>query len=162
MNWSELYSMQRKLDNYIEAQHDLSGRDIFKEKSLALLVELGELANETRCFKFWSTKSRNDKSVILEEYVDGVHFLLSLGLEKGFEYRGGNNLAACAANETDQFNRVFSASIEFREYPTEVNYKALFEYFVQLGELLGFEEKAIQKAYLEKNEINYERQDQGY
>ncbi|GAA0601117.1 dUTP diphosphatase [Virgibacillus siamensis] len=161
MDWSELYSMQKQLDNYIEAQHDLSGRDVFKEKSLALLVELGELANETRCFKFWSTKQRSDISVILEEYVDGVHFLLSLGLEKGFEYHGGSGTVPCES-ETDQFNRVFSATTEFREHPTETNYITLFEYFVQLGELLGFEEKAIQKAYLEKNEINYERQDQGY
>lgn len=161
MDWSELYSMQRQLDNYIESQHDLSGRDIFKEKSLALLVELGELANETRCFKFWSTKSKSEASVILEEYVDGIHFLLSLGLEKGLEYQGGNDTVP-AESETDQFNRVFDASVVFRAQPTKVNYITLFEHYVQLGELLGFSEKAIQKAYLKKNEINYERQNQGY
>lgn len=161
MDWSELYSMQRQLDNYIESQHDLSGRDIFKEKSLALLVELGELANETRCFKFWSTKAKSKASVILEEYVDGIHFLLSLGLEKGLEYQGGNDTVP-AESETDQFNRVFDASVVFRAQPTKVNYITLFEYYVQLGELLGFSEKAIQRAYMKKNEINYERQNQGY
>src|SRR5688500_20051556 len=55
--------------------------DVFREKCLALLVELGELANETRCFKFRSKKPRNDDSVLLEEYVDNRHFRLSLGLE---------------------------------------------------------------------------------
>ncbi|WP_077327370.1 dUTP diphosphatase [Virgibacillus siamensis] len=161
MDWQTLYNMQEQLDKYIESQHDLSGRNLFQEKSLALLVELGELANETRCFKFWSTKPRNERSIILEEYVDGIHFLLSLGLEKGMIFSRVNP-SAPVGSETDQFNRVYDASVLFRQEPTEVNYAALFEYYVQLGELLGFDEEAIQQAYLKKNEINYERQDQGY
>ena len=51
---------------------------------LALLVEIGELANETRSFKFWSVKPASEKKIILEEFVDGIHFILSLGIECGF------------------------------------------------------------------------------
>ncbi|MBP1947739.1 dUTP diphosphatase [Virgibacillus litoralis] len=161
MDWSELYTMQKQLDNYIESQHDLTGKDIFEEKNLALLVELGELANETRCFKFWSKKPRNEDAVILEEYVDGIHFILSLGLEKGYEYtstRTGNS----SRSETEQFNHVFNACVIFKQQPTQANYEVLFEYYLQLGELLGFDEEAVQDAYLKKNEINYERQNKGY
>src|SRR5699024_11734252 len=86
MNWNELYEMQRKLDMYIEENHSLVKEGIFPKKLLALLVELGELANETRCFKFWSTKPPSQKQVILEEYVDVLHFILSLGLEAGFRF----------------------------------------------------------------------------
>src|SRR5699024_7652437 len=82
MNWKLLFEKQVELDAYITNNHDLSGSDLFEKKILALFVELGELANETRCFKFWSMKERNSNSVILEEYVDNIHFLLSLGLEK--------------------------------------------------------------------------------
>jgi dimeric dUTPase (all-alpha-NTP-PPase superfamily) len=50
----------------------------------ALLVELGEFANETRCFKFWSLKPASPKEVvILDEYADGMHFFLSLGIPLG-------------------------------------------------------------------------------
>ena len=48
---------------------------------MALLVER-ELANETRSFKFWSTKGPSANEIILEEYVDSIHFLLSLLIEK--------------------------------------------------------------------------------
>ncbi|MGP4108359.1 dUTP diphosphatase [Virgibacillus sp. L01] len=161
MDWSALYTMQKQLDNYIESQHDLTGKDLFKEKQLALLVELGELANETRCFKFWSKKPRNDENVILEEYVDGVHFILSLGLEKGYEYIS-TRTEKSSTSETEQFNLVFSACVLFKQQPTRENYESLFEYYLQLGELLGFDEKAVQDAYLKKNEVNYERQNQGY
>lgn len=161
MDWSALYTTQKQLDYYIEAQHDLIDKDMFEEKSLALLVELGELANETRCFKFWSTKPRNEESIILEEYVDGLHFILSLGLEKNYYY-SSKVLKAVSNNETEQFNQIFQACVTFKQYPTMPHYETLFECYLQLGELLGFSEESIQHAYLRKNEINYERQNQGY
>ncbi|WP_164668417.1 dUTP diphosphatase [Virgibacillus doumboii] len=161
MDWSELYSMQKSLDDYIESQHELANKDLFQEKYLALLVELGELANETRCFKFWSTKSRNDKEVILEEYVDGIHFIMSLGLEKGYQYTG-DTIGTTENTETQQFNLVFEACNSFKLQPTEQNYQSMFEIYLQLGELLGFDEASVQGAYFKKNEINYDRQNQGY
>ena len=84
MQLTKLYSMQRELDSYIQQQRDEQS-DVFLEKGLALLVELAELANETRCFKFWSLKGPSENTIILEEYVDSIHFLLSLGIEKGFD-----------------------------------------------------------------------------
>ena len=57
MNISELYEMQRELDNRICKEHRLEGMNLVPSKILALQVELGELANETRCFKFWSSRA---------------------------------------------------------------------------------------------------------
>ncbi|HAQ08050.1 MAG TPA: dUTPase, partial [Bacillus bacterium] len=85
MNIEKLFRMQKELDRHIELQHGLVEEDLFDRKILALLVELGELANETRCFKFWSLKPSSEKQVILEEFVDGIHFILSLGIECGFD-----------------------------------------------------------------------------
>src|SRR3954469_23285631 len=84
MQLETLFEMQAGLDRYIEENHQLENEDLFNRKVLALLVEIGELANETRCFKFWSVKPPSDKQVILEEFVDGVHFILSLGIECDF------------------------------------------------------------------------------
>lgn len=39
-------------------------------------MEFGELANETRCFKYWSIKPMSDKEVILEEYIDCLFMIL--------------------------------------------------------------------------------------
>jgi len=161
LNWEQLFTTQKQLDTYIEKNHALTETDIFQEKYLALLVELGELANETRCFKFWSNKPRSDKSVILEEYVDGVHFILSLGLEKKLHYKV-EKLERTTLSETQQFNAVFEAAGVFKNDPTQLNYATLFTKFLQLGELLGFTEEDIQRAYFKKNEINYERQNKGY
>ncbi len=70
----------------LQKEHDLQPKKIVKKKKmLALLVEIGELANETRCFKYWSNKPASEREVILEEYVDGLHFILSIGIDLGID-----------------------------------------------------------------------------
>ncbi|GIO21726.1 dUTP diphosphatase [Oceanobacillus sp. J11TS1] len=163
MDWNQLFEMQQELDTYIENNHDLSEVNLFHEKHLALLVELGELANETRCFKFWSTKPRNDQQVILAEYVDVLHFLMSIGIEKDFYYQSGGKLdLEDDITESECFYQVYAKAIAYREIPTNENYQQLFSWTLQLGNQLGFTDKDIQQAYLEKNQINYQRQDEGY
>jgi dimeric dUTPase (all-alpha-NTP-PPase superfamily) len=153
--------MQKELDTYITNHHQLADENLFEEKVLALLVELGELANETRCFKFWSTKAKSNKDVILEEYVDNIHFLLSIGLEKGYAFAQittpNNQL-----DGTKTFNDVFKKVLHFYEKQTEKAYVHMFQAYVSLAQLLGFTEADIMKAYHEKNEVNYARQQNGY
>jgi dimeric dUTPase (all-alpha-NTP-PPase superfamily) len=55
MNLSKLFELQRQLDARIEKEHPRKpGEDRLAKKILALQVELGELANEARFFKYWS------------------------------------------------------------------------------------------------------------
>ncbi|MDC3415723.1 dUTP diphosphatase [Aquibacillus salsiterrae] len=161
MNWKQLFDMQKQLDNYIQANHQLVNSDLFDQKVLALLVEIGELANETRVFKFWSNKAPSEMSQILEEYVDGLHFILSLGIEKGFQNiqvtpQPSNN------NLTDMFNEVFEEVIVFKQKPSKENYSNLFTAYLTLGKSLSFDESSIQQAYFDKNKVNHQRQDTGY
>lgn len=161
MNWDTLFSMQKNLDDYIAKNHHLEGQVLLEERFLALLVELGELANETRCFKFWSTKSRSDTEVILEEYVDNIHFLLSIGLHKGYEFSQIDHSIG-EESETKAFNQVFAKCLEFYHHQSEENYLHMFRGYLHLAKLLGFSENDIIEAYHKKNEVNYERQETGY
>ncbi|HFK2719144.1 TPA: dUTP diphosphatase, partial [Escherichia coli] len=77
--------MQRVLDDHIEQEHPrVEGEDRLTKKILSLHIEIGEMANELpEIFKFWSNK-KNDYDKALKEYVDGLHFLLSIGNELNF------------------------------------------------------------------------------
>jgi dimeric dUTPase (all-alpha-NTP-PPase superfamily) len=162
MNFTKLYTMQKELDLHIENTHQLQEDKLVDKKILALLVEIGELANETRCFKFWSLKPPAPKEKILEEFVDGIHFILSLGLECGFENReiGSENQNNVAV--TEQFLKVFELISAFKETRSLESYQNLFSAYLSLGELLGFSHHDIEQAYIQKNEVNYERQENGY
>ncbi|ARA98598.1 dUTP diphosphatase [Geobacillus thermodenitrificans] len=193
MNLQKLFEMQRQLDAHIEKEHPRQeDEDRLSKKILALQVELGELANEARFFKYWSNDQKprtrievvtgqkmvdgviepivEYKNPLLEEYVDGLHFLLSIGLEiaepQKIDIARWN--AAEADNITEQFLHVMTHAINLGNtlrnnisyYPFE--YEWLFLRYIQLGEMLGFTWEQIEEAYLQKNAINHERQNNGY
>lgn len=161
MDLVKLYKIQKELDNRIQEEHNLEGKDLISSKILALQVELGELANETRCFKFWSNKESSPKEIVLEEYVDCLHFILSIGLDTDFadldlsKINNSNDLI-------EQFQDIFVGIITFQYEPKMENYKNLFDNFLLLGRKLGFTKEEIYNSYLEKNKINHQRQDNGY
>lgn len=99
MEIKELLEMQKKLDNAIlkkqvepltssiEQQKYLYEKlngDLLTERILALSVEVGELANATRCFKYWSLKDSEPVERVLDEYADCLHFMLSIAHSLNF------------------------------------------------------------------------------
>lgn len=201
MNLNNLFEIQAKLDERIREEHNLQGVDLLDKKILALKVELGELANNWRGFKFWSKdqEPRNkdvrchackgkggfiytdeyqqatepfeecmycegtgiqEKNPLLEEYVDCLHFILSIGLECQFE--DGEFYTTHRENAVDQFNKLFDKVGDFSQYHTKGNYEWLFCLFLGLSDFLGFTWEQVEQAYLDKNKINHERQEQGY
>lgn len=163
MDLLQLFKLQKELDDRIVKEHDLQPKKLLKEKMLALLVEIGELANETRCFKYWSNKPASEREVILEEYVDGLHFILSIGIDLGIDK---NFLFyKCAQTNKTQveiFLDTYAKVIRFTDQPSITNYIELFTSYLRLGQALEFEQEEIEKAYLDKNEVNHQRQTQGY
>ncbi|MEH7376097.1 dUTP diphosphatase [Neobacillus drentensis] len=163
MQLEKLFHMQKALDTHIEEKHNLQDEDLFDRKVLALLVEIGELANETRSFKFWSVKPSSLKEVILEEFVDGVHFILSLGIECGFDaVKIDLNVQELSVNVTEQFLSVFDRISIFQKSKGLDDYIKLFKSYLQLALLLGFTNQDIERAYFQKNEVNYLRQQNNY
>lgn len=161
MNFSKLFKLQENLDNHILQQRGLDNKSLTSKKILALQVEIAELANETRCFKFWSDKGPSNKNIILEEYVDCLHFILTLGLEKQF------NDIEIETKElqydiTAQFLNLYVDINDFIVSSSRDHYLTLFEDFLSLGKSLGFSIDEIEEAYIEKNSINHKRQIEGY
>ncbi|WP_108669535.1 dUTP diphosphatase [Peribacillus acanthi] len=175
MNLQKLFEAQRKLGKV--GLFNYKGEDRFNKLVLALLVELGECANEWRGFKFWSkdqeprTKVQIHKSAsngpfyknpLLEEYVDGLHFVLELGIELGFSNQISNIKPIQNQTIEQQFiwiNVKATALINYQSLPM---YQYLVANYIGLGEMLGFTWEQIEQAYFEKHEINIERQENGY
>lgn len=162
MNIQRLLQVQKKLNDRILKEHDLVGEDLFHEQQLAFLVELAELANETRCFKYWSIKPSSERAVILEEYVDGLHFILTIGLTLGFTDWQVEKTYPYKESMTEQFLHVMECMHELSAKKTKESYLNVVATFFGLGHQLGFTYEEIEKSYLEKNKINHKRQDEGY
>ncbi|NOG28628.1 dUTP diphosphatase [Lysinibacillus fusiformis] len=161
MNIQQLFMMQKELDDFIEQTQNIQ-QNVFQEKGLALMVELAELANETRCFKFWSTKEPSAREIILEEYVDSIHFILSLGLLKNYTTIEKWPVIEEQRHLTATFLETQGAILAFIQQPTEDRYLAIWQCYGLLAYNLGFTFEDVVRAYIEKNEENYNRQRTGY
>src|SRR5690625_4753467 len=138
MNIKKLFHIQKRLNDRIIQEHQLADQDLFHEKKLAFLVELGELANETRCFKYWSRQSASDRALILEEYIDGLHFILTIGLAYDFTNWSVQAFYPHKESMTEQFLEIMKKTHELNENRTKENYLALVAAFFGLGTQLGF------------------------
>lgn len=209
MNLQKLFEAQAELDAFIEQQHPtLPGENRLEKKVLALLVELGECANEWRGFKFWSNDQEsntfvpNPKDVclkcsgtgmldeekefierrfcddcdgcgnhyhnaLLEEFVDCLHFILSIGNDLHFDYEEFLKRQAAMAGDINLlFIDVMASTTEIiLHYRTDFARYSLYatlRRFLKIGRKLGFTEEQIEEAYWKKYEINKQRQRDGY
>jgi len=162
-NFETIRKMQAELDKYILINHELAEVDTYERRVIALLVELGELANETRCFKYWSTKLPSEREIILEEYVDGIHFLVSLGNTLRVELN--EDMFKRHIKDIDinkQFIALFSGIASLSTNIKVDHYNEVFNNYINLGYSLGFDLDEIYQGYIEKNKVNYERQESNY
>jgi dimeric dUTPase (all-alpha-NTP-PPase superfamily) len=111
-----------------------------------------------------------DKNPLLEEYVDCLHFVLSIGLELAEEWVVEENYevyrcvkdAWNVENTIEQFLVVNKELAYFSIDYDVIHYVELVSQFLGLGEMLGFTWEQTEQAYFKKNEVNHKRQDSGY
>lgn len=128
--------------------------------STCLKNSLLELMNELPTyFKHWKKTAVDNKEKALEEYVDCLHFAVSLlNYYEKFdhkyyyhpEYDDCKNDSDTSLDEELEFVFKFAGSA--------ISIESLFI----LGNQFGFTWNEIYNAYLKKNKINHERQDGGY
>lgn len=111
---------------------------------------------------------------LLEEFVDCLHFILSIGNEVKCEANQSikminshtdwilENRDVKNTTITEQFIIVFADITEFYHLRGSDEYYQMASEFFILGEKLGFTDKQVEQAYISKNEINHARQQNGY
>lgn len=158
---NELYEIQAELNDRIVKEHKLNDEDLKDDRFMALLVELGELANETRCFKYWSLKDASEKSIIIEEFSDVLHFLLTLGLQLDCPHLSFYQ-EETDKNLTELFLDMYNDINVIRVLESKFVFIRLYNTLMLIGKSLGFSEEDIYNSYLAKNKLNHKRQDSGY
>ena len=158
---TNLYQKQAELDARIAENHHVSYATTREKRILALLVEFGEFANATRCFKYWSNKPSEALDIVLDEYVDGLHFFLSLGIDIKAGKRA-YHYTKHADNLTKQVLEVYRLSAIFYKKQDEKSYVKAFQAFINIVPLLKVRWSTIEKAYYKKLGENYSRQDNNY
>ncbi|MBP5693955.1 MAG: dUTP diphosphatase [Bacilli bacterium] len=158
---NELFEAQKQLDSRIAENHNVTYESTRDRRTLSLLVELGELANSTRCFKYWSNKGSEPLERVLDEYADALHFFLSLGIDIGTSKKVYNRTKV-VGDLTKQILEVYKRVNKFVEKRNDANFIKAFQSFLNIIPLLNVRWKTVENAYFKKLGENYHRQDSNY
>ncbi|WP_426616658.1 dUTP diphosphatase [Bacillus velezensis] len=111
-----------------------------------------------------------DKNPLLEEYVDCLHFILSIGNRLGWNDTDTIDgvvvqhlISEKGFDTAKTFSCLLSIAYGFHFGNVEKRtYISLFTTFFELGSKLGFKWEQIEAAYMDKNAVNHQRQQEGY
>jgi dimeric dUTPase (all-alpha-NTP-PPase superfamily) len=146
--------------------------DTFYLRKIALLVEIGEVANELKSFKYWKKDKKIDLEKIQEELIDCLHFFLSLAncsqisFDKYFSPKIEKGL-----NVNKLLLTVFKITVRLnwpKEGKARESEKIYYHYyrwlsiFERLCQQIDFNEKKLLEVYNRKNKINHQRQLENY
>lgn len=145
MNLQKLYDYQNKLDEEIQSKIDIQGKLLINQKLLALQVKVGELANETKCFHYWTSRKIQSRKRILEKYIEAIYLILSIGVEKGFT-ETDFEVKEVEYELTENFLNLFVDMNDFMVCSTKDHYITIIEDLLSLSVFLGFTEDDILNA----------------
>lgn len=158
----DIFEMQVKLDAHIHKTHNISYKETSEKLKLSLAVEVSELANEVRCFKFWSLKKRSEDATVLEEYVDGIHFITAICISFNSDQSIAFN-AIKTINDKNELSKLFIDLLsDIKGLNTKEKAIKWYSNYLALGYALGFNINQIKTSYTDKNKINHDRQNTKY
>lgn len=153
--FNEVYTENKELDKLFNKEYDNTSSDTMKKNILELSVELGEFANETKCFKYWSVKKMN-KEESLEEFSDCLLMVLffcndlDISLEEDFPKIDDKDIIV-------EFNTLFNLSSGLMFNYNKDQVKKILSHLINLGYLFEFSDEEIIRSSLIKIKIDKER-----
>ncbi|MFC5775145.1 dUTP diphosphatase [Ectobacillus antri] len=157
MKLQQFFEAQERLDNKVVEVHNLKGQSLTANVTMALFVELGELANEIEFFKHWKKNKRNNKDKQWDEWADCWHFLISLGNKYGHS----DKLEEINTNLIYGVHEAFDTLYK-TDFSRLHEYMRALRLLVTIGKSIGMTEEDMSQTYFTKNQTNYERLASGY
>lgn len=156
LQFNEVYQKNKELDQVFDNLYDASNYDIIRKNKLELLVELGELANETKCFKYWSNKPiQLDK--VKEEYADCLIMVLCFFNMYDIKLDEDFRQTKIKRDLVDMIGHLYKLCSDFYHEDNRDLIKMIFVDFIELGYLLELSDDDIINACLVKIKKNHER-----
>lgn len=162
----EMMELQKALDIRVRENNEIElDKDLTLEKFLALKTELYEFINELESFKYW--KKNKGKDHILEEACDTLHFILSLAIDKevdmNIEEKEIKELGEVDKIETNELLAMSDFLISDCMIDNDwIALKPVLTIMLIVLKRVGFDKEDLYNAYIEKNKVNHQRQDNNY
>lgn len=144
MKIQPLFELQKQYNSQLVINDELSLYKLHARKNLEFEVQLGDLANETRCFNYLKTETEPiDIAVISKKYISCISKILTLGLDNNYDDLTDVLLVPNDYCLSDQFLNLYIDINDLIASPSRDHYLTLFQDFLSLGLTMGFSEDKI-------------------
>jgi len=152
IKFNDVLESNKELDEMFNT--NFPDTEMVKKNKLELLVEIGELANETRFFKYWKNKPM-DLELVKGEYADCIiitfYFfnIMNINLDEEF-------MEIDEFDNVDIFGRLYKLASDFYYNSNRNTIKEFFVTIIKLGYMIGFTDEIIINACMTKINKNKE------
>ena len=160
--YNDIYRKNKKLYDIFMNKYMDTESSYYEKNCLELIVEIGELANESKCFKYWTVK-KPDKELVLEEFADTLLMILYM-----FNTYNVDSVSTIdvdmSLNVLVEFNILIRmcTNLMNKEDINELYLKEIFTRLIHIGKLLGLNDNEIIDACYKKIIKNEERLNSNY
>lgn len=148
--YNDIYNRNKRLDDIFMNKYMDTEDKYYEKNCLELIVELCELANESKFFKYWTVKKPN-KELVLEEYADSLLMVLYM-----FNTYNVDTVSTIDVDISDDILEEFNVIIRMctslmkSENITDMYLKEIFTRLIHIGKLLGLNNNEIVDACYKK------------
>ena len=160
--YNDIYNRNKKLDDIFMNKYMDAEKKYYEKNCLELIVELCELANESKCFKYWPVKKPN-KELVLEEFADSLLMVFYM-----FNTYNIDSVSTIDVDMSDDVLELFNILIRMctnlmdRDNVDELFLKGIFTKLIHIGKLLELSDDEIINACYKKIIKNEERLSSDY
>ncbi|MGX9340353.1 dUTP diphosphatase [Mycoplasma sp. 4044] len=155
MNLEHIFAAQKDLDEEFSKNIAPGEQDLKLKCVIALIVEIGEFANEFQEFKYWKVHKNINRQALLEEYADGIHFLSSLSAS--MHISPIIEPLVLAKTFSCQLAEVYKASTKLLDELNSKNLTYCYRLYLGLAKVANISEEEILASFARKNQINHQR-----
>lgn len=143
---SKLYEVY--LNNELtNAKNDVLNIVRLDQKILAFVHDLSIIAEDSRCYLFWEKEDSINHEQLLEDYIEGLTMLMSIGYELRIDNIKNYNELPSKISIIDLFFKIYNEILSVKnDYDSRI-YQDTIDDFFTLGFLLGIKVEEIVDAY---------------
>ena len=160
--YNDIYNRNKKLDDIFMNKYFNIESKYYEKNCLELIVELCELANETKCFKYWTVKKPN-KELVLEEFADSLMMVLYMFNTYNIDKVDFIDIEM-SLDILKEFNYLLRMCtlLMNKDSVNEMYLKEIFTRLIHIGKLLDLSDIEIVEACNKKISKNEERLNNDY
>ena len=117
------------------------------QKILAFLHDLGQVAEDSRCYLFWEKDEPIDHQQLLEDYLEGLTMLMSIGYELRIDSTKNHSEIPSPTDIYSLFFKIYHSILKVQSHYSSEDYQNTIDDYFTLGFQLNIQIEEILNSY---------------